>query len=371
MKIAMMVRGFMTTPVPKGIAYSPATVAQSIAEGLENLGHEVTFYGPEGTNLKVSHIETCSIRPIVVDQPQFEEMTSTVDLFRDYLPSLYDTKMARHMLLEASKGTYDCVIFNHFESSLPLASLFPTVPIINIVHDYIDETRRQMIEMHHSDNQYFISISDSQRQGAPDLNFAATIHNGIDLDRFTFQQDPEDYLVFSGRITPDKGTKEAVQVAVQSNSRLLIAGNLSKVDYWYFDEYVKPYLNDRILFLGMLEQEQLVKYYQKAKALLMPIQWEEPFGLAMAEANACGTPVIAFRRGSVSEVIADNETGYIVDNSAEMIMSIAKLDRLNRQKCRKRVLENFTLEKMVKKYESTLTEICTTHKKSLKNSTGK
>lgn len=360
----MMVRGFMTTPVPKGIAYSPATVAQSIAEGLEKLGHEVTFYGPEGTDLQVSRVETCSIRPLALNQQQLEELTGTADLFSEYLPSLYDTKMARQMLVRAAKGEYDCVIFNHFESALALASLFPTVPIVHVFHDYIDETRRQMIEMHHSDNQYFVSISDNQRQGAPDLNYAATIYNGIDMDRFAFQEIPEDYLVFSGRITPDKGTKEAVQVAVQSNSRLLIAGNLSKVDYWYFDEYIKPYLNDKVLFLGMLEQEQLVKYYQKAKALLMPIQWEEPFGLAMAEANACGTPVIAFRRGSVPEVIADGETGYIVDNSAEMIMAIEKLDRLDRKKCRQRVSDNFTLDRMVKNYERTLRSICLAHGKA-------
>ena len=266
--------------------------------------------------------------------------------------------MARKMLQEAAKGTYDVVIFNHFESALSLAPLFPTVSIVYILHDFIDETRRHVIEMHSSPNQHFISISDNQRRDAPDLNFAATIHNGIDPHFFEYDNTPDNYLLFSGRITPSKGVKEAVQAAVQSKRRLLIAGSLSKVDYWYFDEHVKPFLNDQILYLGMLDKEQLVKYYKKAAALLMPIQWQEPFGLSMIEAGACGTPIIAFDRGSVQEIIKDGKTGYIVDNSAEMILSIDKVDSLKRKDGRDRVVRYFTQDRMVKNYETVLLQIC-------------
>jgi glycosyltransferase involved in cell wall biosynthesis len=101
-------------------------------------------------------------------------------------------------------------------------------------------------------------------------------------------------------------------------------------------------LNDKILFLGMLDKEQLVKYYKKASALLMPLQWQEPFGLSMAEANACGTPIIAFRRGSVPEVIEDGKNGFIVDNSAEMIMAVKKIPDIKRSACRNHVMKNFT-----------------------------
>ena len=358
MKIAMMVRGFLQTPVLNDIAYSPATVAKSIAEGLHELGHEVTFYGPEGTDLNVSSIETCSLRPLATTQQELDELIGTSDMFLDYLPSLYDAKMARKMLQEAAKGTYDVVIFNHFESALSLAPLFPTVSIVYILHDFIDETRRHVIEMHSSPNQHFISISDNQRRDAPDLNFAATIHNGIDPLFFEYDNTPDNYLLFSGRITPSKGVKEAVQAAVQSKRRLLIAGSLSKVDYWYFDEHVKPFLNDQILYLGMLDKEQLVKYYKKAAALLMPIQWQEPFGLSMIEAGACGTPIIAFDRGSVQEIIKDGKTGYIVDNSAEMILSIDKVDSLKRKDGRDRVVRYFTQDRMVKNYETVLLQIC-------------
>lgn len=370
MKIAMMVRGFLPTPVANDVAYSPATVAKSLAEGLESLGHEITFYGPEGTDLKVSHIENCSLRPTIATQQEFDDFVCSSDLFLTYLPSLYDTKMAREILTRADNGEFDCVVFHHFESVLPLAQLFPKVPIVYILHDFIDETRRTMIESHASKNQHFISISNSQRRDAPDLNYVATIYNGIDTEHFECEDEAEDYLFYSGRITPAKGVKEAVQVALQSDQRLLIAGSLSKNDYWYFEEHIKPFLNDKILFLGMLDKEQLVKYYKKASALLMPLQWQEPFGLSMAEANACGTPIIAFRRGSVPEVIEDGKNGFIVDNSAEMIMAVKKIPDIKRSACRNHVMKNFTEDQMVKNYANALDKIVNT-KKSARKTNGK
>lgn len=360
MKVAMMVRSFLETPVPNDIAYSPASVAQPIAEGLAQKGHQVTFFGPEGTQLNGSYnivVETCGLRPLANTQADLDELVSTADLFSDYIFSLQDLRMAKEMCERASKGEFDCVIFNHFESAMPLASLFPNVQFVYILHDFLDEERRNAIEMHASDNQHFISISDSQRRDAPDLKYAATVYNGVDTSLYTFEEEAEDYLMFAGRITAAKGVREAVQVAMQANRRLLIAGSLSKNDYWYFDEYVKPFLNDKILFLGMLDREQLIKYYKKAAALLMPIQWQEPFGLSMAEANACGTPVIAFDRGSVPEIVVDGKTGFIVNNSAEMIMAINKLKSIRRQDCRTHIEKHFTREIMVENYESILKEI--------------
>lgn len=356
----MMLRSFLAVPVENNIAYSPATVAQLIAEGLYDLGHDISFFGPEGTNLRCD-VVTCNLRPTAHTMESLDEQVGTVDMFADYTFGLQDGAMAREMLDRAKAGEFDCVVFHHFESALPLARLYPTVPIVYILHDELDEKRCKYIEMHASPNQYFISISDSQRRDAPDLNYAATIYNGIDTDAFTFEPEPEKYLMYSGRVTPAKGLKEAVQVAMQSSNRLMIAGNLSKQDYWYFDEHVKPYLNDKVLFLGMLGREQLVKYYQKARALLVPIQWQEPFGLVMAEANACGTPVIAFNRGAVPEVIKDGKTGFIVDNSAEMILAIEKLDSIDRRSCHIHATKNFSRQLMVKNYERVLAEIIIRH----------
>ena len=361
MKVAMMVRAFLETPVPGNIAYSPAIVAKNIAEGLEKLGHTVTFFGPEGTKLDVSAIETSSLHSVAKSQVDLDDFVGTSELFENYRPGLYDAIAVKHMLQRAADGEFDCVLFHHFESVLPIASLFPTVPVIHVLHDFINQHRREAIELHSSLNQHFISISNSQRRDAPDLNYAATVYNGIETELFTPIKEPEDYLMISGRVTPDKGVKEAVQIAMQTNRRLLISGSLSKVDYWYFEEHIKPFLNNKILFLGMLDRAQLVKYYQNAAGLLMPIQWQEPFGLAMAEAGACGTPVIAFDRGSVREVVKDGKTGFIVNNSAEMILAIEKLPQIRRKDCRDHVMKNFSVDKMVSQYEAVLTEIVTQH----------
>lgn len=357
----MMVRAFLQTPVPNDIAYSPATVAQSLAEGLQEAGHTVTFFGPDDSTIGVP-LETCGLRALATTQLELDELVGATDLFQNYRFSLHDERLAKDMLERANKGEFDCAIFHHFESILPLGSLYPKVPIIHILHDFLDDQRRAVIEMHSSPNQYFISISNSQRHNAPDLNYASTVYNGVDTDHFVPNGDAEDYLMFSGRITPAKGVKEAVQIALQTGRRLLIAGSLSKADYWYFDEHIKPFLNDKILYLGMLDKAQMVKYYQKAAAVLLPIQWQEPFGLAMAEANACGTPVIAFNRGAVPEIITDGKNGFIVDNSAEMIMAIEKLDRLKRSECRRHAERRFSRKIMIKNYDKVIREIVATHR---------
>ncbi|USN96903.1 MAG: glycosyltransferase family 4 protein [Candidatus Nomurabacteria bacterium] len=366
MKIAMMVRAFLETPPPGNVAYSPAIIAQTLAEGLQQRGHTVTFFGPEGTKLDVDTIETYGMHSVAKDQAELDDFVGTTELFSDYRPALYDASFVKKILERAASGEFDCVLFHHFESALPIAGLFPKVPVVYIVHDFIDSDRREAIEMHSTPNQHFISISDSQRRDAPDINYAATVYNGIDTDLFTTDGEPEDYLMISGRVTPDKGVKEAVQIAMQTDRKLLISGSVSKSDQWYFDEHVKPYLSNKILFLGMLERAQLVKYYQNSGGLLMPIQWQEPFGLAMVEAGACGTPVIAFNRGSVQEVVKDEKTGFIVNNSAEMILAIEKLPTIKRKDCRDHVVKNFSLTTMIDGYEEVLTRIVSENAKPKK-----
>ena len=353
MKIAMMVRGFLPAPAPSDVAYSPLSIAISIAEGLAARGHLVTFFGPEGTDL-ATNVETLSLQPLVKSSRDLNELISTTDLFEDYIPSLYDQFMARTMFERAAKGEFDVLIFHHPESSMGYAKLFPKVPIVYVLHDYLDEKRRKVLEMHYSKNQHFVSISNSQRRDAPDLSYAATIYNGIDTDLFSYSDKAEDYLMFAGRIVPDKGVREAVQVAIQTNTRLIITGQVLPTAQWYFDEHIKPYLSDKVLYLGMIDKEQLAKYYQKALALLMPIQWEEPFGLTMAEAMSCGTPVIAFKRGSVPEVIKDGKTGFIVDNTAQMVEAVEKIKSISRHDCRIHAEHNFTTNHMVSGYEKML-----------------
>lgn len=355
----MMVRSYIASPTPNDIAYSPTTVAMAIAEGLAAKGHSITFFGPEGTRLEGVAVETCNVRPLATTQQQLYELVAVTDLFQDYIPSLYDQYMVKTMFERAAAGEFDILVFHHPESAMGFAQLYPNVPVLYVTHDYLDEKRRHVIEMHHSVNQHFVSISDSQRRDAPDLPYTATVYNGIDTDVFSFHDTAEDYLMFVGRIVPEKGLKEAVQVAIKTDRRLIIVGQVSPVTQWYFDEHVKPYLSDKILYLGLIDKEQLARYYQKAAALLVPIRWEEPFGLTMAEAMSCGTPVIAFRRGSVPEVVKDGKTGFIVENTAEMIGAIENISKINRQDCRTHVEKNFTKTRMVNNYEKVLLNLIT------------
>ena len=364
MKIAMMVRSLFTTPVPKDIGYSPSTIAKTLAESLEELGHEISFYGPEGSELTVSHIETCGLYPTVTSQKQFDEYLHNPDLFQHYMLAGNDNIMVKAMLEHANNGEYDCVVFHHFEGAMSLAGMYPNVPVIHILHDFMDDKRGEFIRRNSTPNQYFISISDNQRLDAPDINYCANVYNGIDIEEFDFNPEPGNYLFFSGRITADKGVKEAIQVAQATRRQLLIAGPLAQSDYPYFDQYVKPYLDDKILYLGLLEKRQLIKYYRRAYALLVPIQWQEPFGLTMIEANACGTPVIAFRRGAVPEIIDDSKNGFIVDNTAEMILAVDQIKSISRKNCRTHISKYFTNQRMVIAYETAFKKVVSLHNTS-------
>ncbi len=234
---------------------------------------------------------------------------------------------------------------------MDLAAIYPDVPVAYTLHDPIYPWYREVFDLFKSKNQHFISISENQRRDAPDLQFCSTVYNGVDPTKFAFSDSHEDYLIFAGRINAQKGVKEAIEVAKQTNRRLLIIGLVAEENQEYFNQYVKPHLNDKILFLGFMEQDQLIKYYQKATALLFPIQWEEPFGLTMIEAMACGVPVIALRRGSVPEVIVHGKTGFICDHVQDMVDAVNNIGQINRKDCRKHVEQHFAIRNMVNGYE--------------------
>jgi glycosyltransferase involved in cell wall biosynthesis len=351
-KIAMMVRGYVPVPRPEDIVYAPIDLAAHIAEGLAARGHEVSFFGPQGTHLHGVIVHTRNMRALVHNQKEFSELTSSTDKLMHYVPQLWDQRFVCDMFTRAELGEFDLLHFHHPEVALPLATRHPSVPVVYTLHDPIYDWYSELFELYTTPNQQFISISDNQRRDAPDLPYTQTIYNGVDLDLFSFSDDHEDYLLFAGRIVPEKGIKEAIKVAQATDHRLLIIGPVYDDHQEYFNQYVKPHLNDKILYLGFIEQQQLVKYYQKAKALLMPIQWEEPFGLTMAEAMACGAPVIALRRGAVPEVVAHNKTGFIVDSIGEMIEAVDKVHRIKPSACRAHVEQHFNVDTMVANYES-------------------
>lgn len=365
MKIATMVRGYIPAPRPSDLVYAPIDLAVEITEGLNTRGHSVTYFGPNSSHL-LAPVETRNLRPLVHNGQEFRDLLESPDLLTHYAPGMWDNYLVKDMFDRARKGEFELLHFHHPEVALPYVDLYPEVPVVYTLHENLDHWYKEMLEMYLTPNQYYISISNHQRMPAPDLPYTATVYNGTDTDYFAFSAEHEDYLLSVGRITPEKGIKEAVQVAQATQHRLLIIGPIYPDKQEYFDQYVKPYLDDKIVYLGFTAHEDLPRYFQKAKAFLMPIQWEEPFGLTMTEAMSCGTPVIAFRRGSVPEVVANNKTGFIVNSVAEMIKAVEKVDQIDPAACRTHVEAKFSIEKMVDGYEAALASVLRKHNSTLK-----
>lgn len=352
MKIAIMVRGYLPAPRPKDLIYAPIDLAIAISEGLVKRGHSVDFYGPLGTKIGNGvKVVTNNLRPLVHDQTETRELFHDIDKLTHYMPGLWDEYLAVDMFKKAHKGEYDLLCFEHPEVGLSLARMNPTVPVVHVLNDPIFSWYRELFELYESPNQHYVSISKNQRRDAPDLPYLENIYNGVPIEHFPFCDDPEDYLLIAGRIVPEKGFKEAIQIAKQTGDRLLIIGPTYPESQDYFDQYIKPQLSDQILYLGYIEYDQMWRYFQKAKAFLTPVQWEEPFGLTTIEAMACGTPTISLRRGAAPEIIVDGKTGFVVDSIAEMAAAVGKIDQIKRVDCREHVKQNFSIEKMVDDYE--------------------
>jgi glycosyltransferase involved in cell wall biosynthesis len=197
----------------------------------------------------------------------------------------------------------------------------------------------------------YVSISKNQRKPMPNLNFTGNVYNGIEVNKFPFSEKVGNYLAFLGRMSPEKGPLQAIEVAKMAGLKLKMAAKVDVVDKDFFEGIIKPLIdNKQIEFIGEIGHKEKAEFLNNALALLAPIQWEEPFGLYFIEAMACGTPVISFNRGSVPEIIENGKTGFIVNSTKEMASAIKDLDKINRIDCRKHVEGHFTVEKMAEGY---------------------
>ena len=239
--------------------------------------------------------------------------------------------------------------------ALPTAAFSPT-PTITTLHGSINLENKHIYEEYK--DQHFVSVSNSQRIGSNHLNWRATIYHGIPIEKFPFNSQPKDYLLYVGRISLEKGTHIAMDVAGALNKKLIIAAKLDKVDVDYFNRYVAPRLyNENINWVGEVGDAERNKLMSEAICLLHPVTWPEPFGLTMIEAMACGCPVVAFREGSIPEVVKDKKTGFVVEKEKEMIQAVEKIKFISRRACRKHVEKNFNLKRMVDAYEKLYYEI--------------
>jgi glycosyltransferase involved in cell wall biosynthesis len=248
-----------------------------------------------------------------------------------------------YVMEQASK--FD-LIHNHFDF-LPLTySRLIATPMLTTIHGF---SSPQIIPVYkrYNDINYYVSISNADRN--PSLKYLATIYHGIQAQEFEYVETPQDYLIYLGRIHPDKGTNEAIAIAKASKKKLIIAGIIQHAEY--FRERVEPFIDgDQIVFLGHAGPEKRKELLGNAIALLHPIYFSEPFGLSVAESMFCGTPVIAFNRGSMPELIENGISGFLVNNLEEAVNAVNVIGQINRRKCYEYATAKFSYDEMIDKY---------------------
>jgi glycosyltransferase involved in cell wall biosynthesis len=245
------------------------------------------------------------------------------------------------------------IIHNNFDF-LPLTYTgLITTPVVTTIHGF---SSPQIMPVYKKYNHkvFYVSISDADR--STELDYIKTIHHGIDIKEFDFQPDPDDYLLFFGRIHHDKGAREALEIARACNKKLILAGIIQ--DEAYYHQYVEPHLdNDNAVYMGSAGPAQRNQLLGKACALLHPINFNEPFGLSVIESMVCGTPVIAFNKGSMPELIEHGINGFLVSGCEEAIDHVGSIKDIVRADCRRTVLDRFTVDRMIEKYIDVYTQV--------------
>ncbi len=333
MKIALV--SPLAEAVPPILYGGTERVVATLADELVAQGHDVTLFA-SGDSVTSATLVPCCDRALRLNPN-----------VRDALP--YHLTMLDEVRCQADD--FDIV---HFHSDLlhfPLVSEFRT-PTLTTLHGRLDSP--DLLPFYRRFSQVpVVAISNSQRSYLPAANFVATILHGLRHHRFHFNPvGGGGYLAFLGRISPEKGPDRAIEIAVRAGLPLKIAAKIDRVDQDYWTDVVRPLVvgNPLVEFIGEISEREKPAFLGGALALLFPIDWPEPFGLAMIEAMACGTPVLSFRRGSVPEVVDPGVTGCIVNSVEEAVAAMGGLLRLDRGKVRRRFEERFTAERMTREY---------------------
>ncbi|MBI1886517.1 MAG: glycosyltransferase family 4 protein [Chloroflexi bacterium] len=261
-----------------------------------------------------------------------------------------------YALLHAAKALEDArsydIIHNHVgEEVMALAHLVPEVPMLSTMHCLITPNSRIIWDHYRG---YYNTISWAQRRLMPEVcggTFAGAVYNSVDVATYPFDPDKEDYLLFLARLSPEKGPHLAVEVARRTGRRLVIAGKVDPADFLYFTTVIAPLVDgQQVTFVGEADARMKRELYRKASCLLAPICWEEPFGLVPVEAMACGTPVVAFKRGAVPELVLHGKTGLVVDTLDEMVDAVRRVGEIDPRRCREHVAANFDAPVMADAY---------------------
>jgi glycosyltransferase involved in cell wall biosynthesis len=332
MKIAQVAPLYESVP-PKWYGGTERIVSY-LTEELVRQGHQVTLFASGDSVTQARLVDACA-RSLRLDQECVDEIAhyivlleqvfrqaSAFDLIHFHIDYLHFPLSVRQHIPKVTTlhGRLD------LPDLVPLYQMFPSIPVV--------------------------SISDAQRTPLPAVNWLGTVYHGLPEDLYTFRETPGTYLAFLGRISPEKGVEQAIAIAQQVGMPLKIAAKVDRKDRDYFQEVVQPLLhnNSLVQYIGEVGGDNKDTFLGEAYALLFPIDWPEPFGLVMIEAMACGTPVIAYPRGSVSEVLEDGVTGWIVEGIEEAVQGVARVPALSRARCRQVFEERFSASRMTHDY---------------------
>lgn len=336
MKVAQIAPPWFTVP-PHGYGGTERVVSE-LCEGLVRRGHEVTLFASGGSSTSAR-----LVTPLPHPPPPAQLGSAPEDVF--HAVSAY---------LRA--GEFDLIHDHTGLTGAAMGALLGGKPPVVVTNhgSWTPEVRRLHGLL--GDRVGLVAISESQRRQNLEVPHLGVAYNGIDPAGFPYRADKEDFLCFVGRATPDKGIVEAIEIAERTGRKLVMVVKVNEppeVEYW--SREVEPRLTRDVEVLLGAEPALKLDVMSRARALLFPIQWEEPFGLVMTEAMACGTPVIACARGAAPEVVADGTTGFLVDSTdavRESVLAEARIDVIDPAACRARVEEHFSTERMVDAYEA-------------------
>lgn len=315
--------------------YGPAEqLAHDLVEALVARDHEVTLFATGDS-------ETSGQLAYAYDHPSPDHVV--------------ELEMGHAQAAAAYAAAHDFDIVHNHEANFGVKYLLERdTPVVTRVNWLGDPSFKQILTTttdRQRNNHYFVAISNRQRDLMPYVNWTDTIYNGIDPAQYPFGPVKEPYLLFLGRINEEKGADTAIDVALRARMPLVIAGTLRPGWMDYFETRVHPHVDGiNIIWLGPASRSSKLQLLSRASALLFPIRWEEPFGLVMLEALACGTPVIALNKGSVAEVIVEGQNGFIADDVGGMVSAVRRLDTISTTYCRRYVEESFTVELMATRY---------------------